>query len=147
MISKLFKGFKSSNGERRAFTLIELLVVIAIIGLLATLSVLALNNVRARARDTKRLADVKQMQTALELYYNSKGTYPSALEFNSGSVEYSPTGGGTTTYMIEIPSAPTPPDGSCSEADNEYTYTPSEDGNDYSLNFCVARASSAFFRR
>ena len=59
-----------------AFTLIELLVVIAIIGLLSTLSVVAFNSVRAKARDARRLSDVKQIATALEFYYNDNGRYP-----------------------------------------------------------------------
>lgn len=133
---------KNLRSRKSAFTLIELLVVIAIIGLLATLSVLALNNARAKSRDAKRLADVKQLQTALELYFNSVGHYPTTEEFASGKIEsYSPTVG-TTTYIVEIPSAPTPPDGICSTSDNTYIYTPNAEGSDYNLTFCVAKSSS-----
>lgn len=62
--------------RQKGFTLIELLVVIAIIGLLATIAAVALNNARTSSRDTKRLADVKQIQTGLELYFNALNTYP-----------------------------------------------------------------------
>ena len=58
------------------FTLIELLVVISIIGLLSTLAVVALSSARAKTRDTKRLADIKQLQTTLDLYYEKYGSYP-----------------------------------------------------------------------
>ena len=51
-----------------------------IIGLLATLSIIALNTARAKARDAKRIGDIKQIQTALELYYNDNNSYPSSLE-------------------------------------------------------------------
>ena len=129
----MFKKFS------RAFTLIELLVVIAIIGLLATLSVLALQNARINSRDAKRLADVKQLRSALELYYNDAGHYPTADEFNSGKIEYYTPGVGTSTYMMQIPSAPTPADGSCSNAENTYTYLPDANGSTYVLNFCIAK--------
>jgi len=65
--------------NKKGFTLIELLVVIAIIGLLSTLAVVSLNNARAKARDAKRLSDVKQLSTILELQA-TEGTTAAALE-------------------------------------------------------------------
>ena len=62
--------------NKKGFTLIELLVVIAIIGLLATLAVVALQNARQKSRDAKRVSDIKQMQTALDLFYSDNNTYP-----------------------------------------------------------------------
>src|SRR3989339_381692 len=67
------------NNNIKGFTLVELLVVIAIIGLLSTFAVVSLNEARLKARDARRLADVKQMMTALEIYYSSCGRYPSAV--------------------------------------------------------------------
>src|SRR3989344_2300263 len=61
------------------FTLIELLVVIAIIGILASIVLAALNSARQRSRDVRRLADINQLQKAIELYYDDAGSYPSAL--------------------------------------------------------------------
>lgn len=58
------------------FTLIELLVVIAIIGLLATIVTVSVNSARAKSRDAKRKSELRQIQTALELYYDKYNTYP-----------------------------------------------------------------------
>lgn len=64
------------KSNRKGFTLIELLVVIAIIALLSTLAVVALGSTRKKANDAKRLTDIKQIQTALELYYTEHQGYP-----------------------------------------------------------------------
>lgn len=74
------KNFSSNNSKKfdSGFTLIELLVVIAIIGLLASVVLVSLNGTRAKARFTKRMADIKQIQTALELYYDSNNAYPAS---------------------------------------------------------------------
>ena len=63
------------NKGKKGFTLIELLVVIAIIGLLATLALVSLGGARQRARNAKRLSDVRQMQSALEIYNTGQGSY------------------------------------------------------------------------
>ena len=61
---------------KRGFTLIELLVVIAIIGLLSSIVLSSVNQSRARARDVRRLADMRSIITALELYYQDHGKFP-----------------------------------------------------------------------
>ncbi len=122
--------------KRTAFTLIELLVVIAIIGLLATISVLALQNARAKSRDAKRVADMKQVQTALEMFFNDNNRYPTAEEWNAGRL-YSTTTGVTSTYIQIIPNAPTPADGSCTGNQNSFEYIPGSDNSSYSISFCL----------
>ncbi len=67
-------GGKTSN-KSHGFTLIELLVVIAIISILATLLLLQLGIARAKARDAKRIADVNQVRSAVELYFDDNGHY------------------------------------------------------------------------
>lgn len=56
----------SERSESRGFTLIELLVVIAVIGMLASIVLVSLGPVRGRARDARRISDVRQMALALE---------------------------------------------------------------------------------
>src|SRR3989344_1776389 len=66
-------------GSSKGFTLLELLVVIGIIGLLASILVVNLTSARRRARDTKRIADIRNLQTAAEDYYGKNGAYPDTL--------------------------------------------------------------------
>jgi len=62
--------------KNKGFTLIELLVVVAIIGILSSIVLSSLSDARASARDAKRLADIKTIQNALEVYYLDNGNYP-----------------------------------------------------------------------
>ena len=117
--------------NKKGFTLIELLVVIAIIGLLSTLAVVALGSARVKARDSKRLSDLKQTQTALELYYTDNSAYPiaaAAVTLGSGNFACLNTSGWAaagcaTPFMGNVPADP----GSTS-----YTYT-SADGTTYTI--------------
>ncbi len=65
--------------RNKGFTLIELLVVIAIIGILSSVVLASLNSARSKSRDARRVADVKQLQLALELYYDANRNYPTTL--------------------------------------------------------------------
>jgi len=67
------------NKTKKGFTLIELLVVIAIIGILSSIVIASLNSARKKARDSRRVADIKQVQLALEMYFDSNRSYPVAL--------------------------------------------------------------------
>ncbi|MDD3711304.1 MAG: type II secretion system protein [Patescibacteria group bacterium] len=118
--------------KRKGFTLIELLVVIAIIGILATLAVVALQNARKNARDAKRIADVRQMQTALELYFNDWQEYPTTTTVDAGAIS-----SGTSVYMAVVPTAPTPADDPCETASNTYTYSQTSSGASYTIGFCL----------
>jgi len=53
--------------NEQGFTLIELLVVISIIGLLSTMAVISLNSARSKARDAKRVSDIKGLSTVIEM--------------------------------------------------------------------------------
>ncbi|HVM73902.1 MAG TPA: prepilin-type N-terminal cleavage/methylation domain-containing protein [Candidatus Paceibacterota bacterium] len=69
----------------RGFTLIELLVVIAIIGILASIILASLSTAKSRGRDSKRISDIKQIQLALELFYDANGYYPANIYTGSPS--------------------------------------------------------------
>jgi general secretion pathway protein G len=111
------------------FTLIELLVVISIIGILATLVAANLNSARGRARDAERKSDLRNISTALRLYYNDKGSYPTAFTFSGSFVN------GSTTYMATVPNDPLP--------SQNYLYTQTNSGDGFTLNACLENASDA----
>lgn len=70
------------KNSSKGFTLVELLVVIAIIGVLATLILLQLGAARQKARDAKRVADINQVRSALELFFDDNGRYSNTTNLN-----------------------------------------------------------------
>ncbi|MBU0750208.1 type II secretion system GspH family protein [Patescibacteria group bacterium] len=125
------------KGTQRGFTLIELLVVIAIIGILSSVVLVALNDVRIKSRDSKRIQDMAQVTKAVALY---------ALD-HSGNIPS--TGGGgavgcavsmclraiaddlVPTYIPEIPNDPV------------YVYEPPAGGN-RSYRYCGVTGTSRY---
>lgn len=71
--------FFNKKAGSRGFTLIELLVVIAIIGILATIVLVSLNSARQKARDTRRVSDLRQIQLGQEIYWDQNSAYSGTL--------------------------------------------------------------------
>lgn len=94
------------RNRKEGFTLIELLVVIAIIGMLSSVVLASLNSVRAKARDTRRIADLDQIRKALELYYLDNGAYPQAGSCPYDSNCYACSSQGTYTTTLANALAP-----------------------------------------
>ncbi|MFZ2835803.1 MAG: prepilin-type N-terminal cleavage/methylation domain-containing protein [Candidatus Saccharimonadales bacterium] len=58
---------------QRGFTIVELLIVIVIIGILASITIVAYNNIQQRGRDTKRKDDVSKIVRAGKLWLVDSG--------------------------------------------------------------------------
>lgn len=87
------------HNTRSGFTLIELLIVVALLGVLITITIIAMDPWAQinKGRDVKRTSDLGQIRNALDVYYNDTGCYPTTLAFgqpftNSGEI-----------YMQEVP--------------------------------------------
>jgi prepilin-type N-terminal cleavage/methylation domain-containing protein len=110
--------------RQKGFTLIELLVVIAIIGILASVVLASLNTARQKSRDARRIADVKQIQLAQELYFDANGAYAAS------------TSALAPTYIPSVPIDPLD--------DSAYTYvaTSATPITDYVLSATLEDASN-----
>lgn len=127
---------------KKGFTLVELLVVVSLIGVLSTLILANLNAARERSRDAVRKSDLRNIQTALRVYYNDYGRYPAgtstitacgggltpvACTYGSGWARY------TTTYMNILPKDPL-------SSTQNYVYIYNND-DDYTIYACLENKS------
>ncbi|MEK7619451.1 MAG: prepilin-type N-terminal cleavage/methylation domain-containing protein [Patescibacteria group bacterium] len=139
----MLQARRIKNNAVRGFTLVELLVTISIIGVLASITVVSVGNVRQIARDSKRLADIKQLQTALEFYFNQQNGYPAGTDITLGTGDQSVLcitadatrgfedtvndcagNGAGPVYMSRVPSNPIP-----GGLANGYLYNATDPGN------------------
>jgi prepilin-type N-terminal cleavage/methylation domain-containing protein len=99
-------NFKALQKQSSGFTLLELLVVIAVVALLT--AVIAVNALQSgqQSRDAKRQADIKALQSAVELYKNKNGRYPEACRgANQWSGQQGTSyacGSGNTQYIVGL---------------------------------------------
>lgn len=113
-----------SKKQNTGFTLIELLVVITIIGLLSTMVLVSLNTARMKARDVRRLADLRQVALALIMYYddNISTGYPGTSGSNQWSVLNSSL---KPDFMSAVPNDP---------GNGNYEYWVDTDNQSFVLN-------------
>jgi len=138
------------NKKNKGFTLFELLVSISIIGILTALASVAFSGAQKKARDARRVQDIKAIQTAAEQYYSQanyiypSGTLPVNWTINGQAVlnlfpvdpkndstyfyNYTP-GGVNTTYC------------SCARVEN----TKNGNSTNGSCNFVVPGPTSSHF--
>ncbi len=141
--------FKIQNLTLKSgFTLIELLVTISIIAILATVLLANFNAARERSRDAQRKGDLRNIATALRIYYNDYGAYPaSGSGANTGKIiacgQSNPPGPFTCEYgslwridgktlMSTLPKDPLP--------GQAYSYV-QVDLDNYTLSACLENAS------
>ena len=102
--------------KKGGFTLIEILVVVAIISILVGSVLVGLGPAQRQGRDTRRIADLRQIQNALELYFAKCGYYPGTAQSTAtcGAYQAVSTWGDLTTALTgsslgvsQIPNDPT----------------------------------------
>jgi len=88
----------ADRSSEAGFTLVELMVVVAIIALLAAVVIPNFVHARAQAAVSQTEANMKQIATALELYYGDNQGYPA-----SGTVNPTLFGGANNPYLTSTP--------------------------------------------
>ena len=76
---KEFTPLNSVKRNSTGFTLVELLIVVALIAILATIGTFGYQNIQARARDSKRIADLDTVKNYIQEYYNQFQYYPDVV--------------------------------------------------------------------
>ncbi len=71
--------------KQKGFTIVELLIVIVVIGILATLVIVTFSGIQQKGRNSQRQTDINALQSHVEAYYASTGTYPTAAMINDAA--------------------------------------------------------------
>ncbi len=127
----------------QGFTLIEILIVVAIIAILASVVLVGLGPTQQQGRDARRISDLREVQTGLELYYNKEGDYPAATTWGPQS------SAGTLSYLLAndglgISQIPNDPNNNGSDSGATYYYCANSSQTAYVIGAQLETNSSAF---
>jgi prepilin-type N-terminal cleavage/methylation domain-containing protein len=131
--------FQELERKNKGFSLIEIMVVISIIGILVSIVTMSFDSARKTSRDKARMAELKEVQLALELYKSQNGRYPAA-GCSAGSNWSGPGPGGWTScedYITSlvpsfIPNLPKDPNQEYDSGEG-YLYRTNSNGDAYKL--------------
>jgi len=137
---------KQITDNNRGFTLIELLVVIAIIGVLAAVVLVTTGSARLKGRDARRLTDIQQVKSGLDIYYNLGAGYPDTASWDAAQ-ETSSSLSCSGTVALKVPQDSKYPN------DNSFAYVYTQGGtsgsgcggtvyNNYKLEFTTEGTTS-----
>lgn len=139
--------------NKKGFTLLELLVVIAIIGLLSTIAVTSLNSGRQKARDAKRISQVKAVQTAMEFIYDSQNDYDlsACTDITAPIGIHTCTASGLQTYITSVAGLKDPSatdltgcvDAAAAACQMSFATLPTGSSQDYTIYFYLEQANGA----
>ena len=108
----MMDGMKLFSSGRRnvpqGFTVVEAMIAVGIIGIMAAIIMTAFNTARIKARDAHRVGDIKQIQSALELYFGSRvpQEYPPASPLCDATHAYGMEELVRRGFMIAVPRDP-----------------------------------------
>lgn len=127
------------------------MVAISIMGILTGIVVTSLSSSRGKARDAKKIADIGNIQFALELFYNRCGEYPASvmvdIDGNSDpqilDLEAVCAKDDTITFANFMTKIPTP----LGPGPENYDYVRSDNRRDYVLHAQLEYPSDAIKER
>lgn len=143
--------------NERGFTMPEILITVGIIGVVSSIGTVSYESARAKARDVKRVSDLKQIQTAVEFYFENHGSYPGDHEAGDEGLvlgledtkSLSDAGFAAetdgTVYMMNVPKNPEP-------GGSPYVYRSLQSGGEnctgdcgnYAMLFTLERGSGSY---
>ncbi len=109
---------------KKAFTLLELLIVIGLIAILIGLGSVSYSTAQKKARDARRLGDLKAIQNALEQYYSVCSDSPNTYPFTgTGNLPAALTCASPSTTVLTYPKDPLGSNYQCVTSCSSSTYT------------------------
>ena len=79
--------------RRGGFTLIEMMVVVLIIAILSSITAVAVNSAKEKARQTACMSNLRQLGTAIVTYRAGQGTWANASVVPTKRAEYTKISG------------------------------------------------------
>ncbi len=121
----------------RAFTLIELLMVISIISLLSSIVLGYVGSAKAKSRDTVRLNDMQQINTAASMYRDDKNDVPDSIDVLVSTGYLSAVPKDPSTGIAYSSRSLSTPNGKVFIASTTYETIKREDGENQSVGVVV----------